>query len=278
MSDGDALLRAILDAPEDDAPRLVYADWLEEHGDADRAAFIRVQVQLARLPGNDPARDRLVQTESTLWRLHRDAWRAEFRGWVKFDRFRRGFLEQIRCRGTNFMSGFADVRAQAPVTAVRLEGPGAMAGPVFRSRSLQWLRSLTFSMGGISPGTWEELAACPYLTELAELDLSSNPHAEELVTSLVRSTTFPALTALRLKWTSLGDRLTPRLVGHPWAGRLRTLDLSNNGITWEVGARAILESPHLEAIEHLNLRGNPLTEHRPTVGALLQRFGGRVSL
>lgn len=32
MNDGDALLRAILAAPDDDAPRLVYADWLEERG------------------------------------------------------------------------------------------------------------------------------------------------------------------------------------------------------------------------------------------------------
>src|SRR5436305_2053272 len=31
-SEADALWAAVLEAPEDDAPRLVYADWLEEHG------------------------------------------------------------------------------------------------------------------------------------------------------------------------------------------------------------------------------------------------------
>jgi len=31
---------------EDDTPRLVYADWLDENGDPDRAAFIRTQVAL----------------------------------------------------------------------------------------------------------------------------------------------------------------------------------------------------------------------------------------
>jgi uncharacterized protein (TIGR02996 family) len=48
---GDALLAAILDDPDDDAARLVYADWLEETGgqaERDRAEFIRVQVALAR--------------------------------------------------------------------------------------------------------------------------------------------------------------------------------------------------------------------------------------
>ena len=37
----DALLRAILIDPADDLPRLIYSDWLEEHGQAERAQFIR---------------------------------------------------------------------------------------------------------------------------------------------------------------------------------------------------------------------------------------------
>jgi uncharacterized protein (TIGR02996 family) len=32
MPEGDALLAAVLDNPQDDTPRLVYADWLDEHG------------------------------------------------------------------------------------------------------------------------------------------------------------------------------------------------------------------------------------------------------
>jgi uncharacterized protein (TIGR02996 family) len=35
MHDRDALVRAIIENPDDDAPRLIYADWLNEHGDAD---------------------------------------------------------------------------------------------------------------------------------------------------------------------------------------------------------------------------------------------------
>jgi uncharacterized protein (TIGR02996 family) len=42
-----ALLDAARESPHDDAPRLVLADWLEEHGDADRAEFIRLQLLLA---------------------------------------------------------------------------------------------------------------------------------------------------------------------------------------------------------------------------------------
>jgi uncharacterized protein (TIGR02996 family) len=54
MSDADALLAAIRAAPDDDAPRLIYADWLEEHGQPERAEFIRLQVLLARGGYIDP--------------------------------------------------------------------------------------------------------------------------------------------------------------------------------------------------------------------------------
>src|SRR5262245_51579788 len=47
--DAVALYQAILAHPDDDTPRLVYADWLDEHGDHDRAEFIRVQCRLARM-------------------------------------------------------------------------------------------------------------------------------------------------------------------------------------------------------------------------------------
>ncbi len=41
--------QAILEAPEDDAPRLVSAGWLDDNGQPKRAEFIRVQVALAAL-------------------------------------------------------------------------------------------------------------------------------------------------------------------------------------------------------------------------------------
>src|SRR5688572_3979360 len=54
MMEDAGLLTDILEDPEDDAPRLVYADWLDEHASDEsghaRAEFIRVQIELARLP------------------------------------------------------------------------------------------------------------------------------------------------------------------------------------------------------------------------------------
>ena len=43
MFDEDAFLAAIKASPRDDAPRLVYADWLDEQGRHEQAEIIRVE-------------------------------------------------------------------------------------------------------------------------------------------------------------------------------------------------------------------------------------------
>src|SRR5687768_3217999 len=58
MGDEPALLQAIREAPDDDAPRLVYADWLDEHGRPERAEFVRVCVELIRARQAAAARGR----------------------------------------------------------------------------------------------------------------------------------------------------------------------------------------------------------------------------
>lgn len=47
MTDRESFLKKIIDFPDDDTPRLVFADWLDEHGESERAEFIRVQIKLA---------------------------------------------------------------------------------------------------------------------------------------------------------------------------------------------------------------------------------------
>lgn len=50
MDSHTPFLAAIRAAPDDDAPRLVYADWLTENGEEERGELIRVQCRLAELP------------------------------------------------------------------------------------------------------------------------------------------------------------------------------------------------------------------------------------
>jgi uncharacterized protein (TIGR02996 family) len=53
-------LRQIADNPNDDTTRLVYADWLEERGDA-RAEFLRLEVALAQLEFGTPQHEQLFR-------------------------------------------------------------------------------------------------------------------------------------------------------------------------------------------------------------------------
>lgn len=50
MAEERHLLAAVLAAPDDDLPRLVYADFLRESGQTERADFIEVQLELAKVP------------------------------------------------------------------------------------------------------------------------------------------------------------------------------------------------------------------------------------
>ena len=77
MDDRRALMAAIIANPDDDTPRLALADWLDEYGNAHdraRAAFIRLQVEAAKLPVGDAKRARLEADASKLADAHRLEW------------------------------------------------------------------------------------------------------------------------------------------------------------------------------------------------------------
>src|SRR5438046_319198 len=54
MSEESAFLRAIQANPTDTTAKLVYADWLDEHGESEKAQYVRTEVTmfaLGRLQG-----------------------------------------------------------------------------------------------------------------------------------------------------------------------------------------------------------------------------------
>src|SRR5260370_19777710 len=90
-----AFLRTIQEQPHDDAPRLVFADWLEEHGDTARAEFIRVQIDLAGLGNDDPRRPALAARERELLDAHQRELIAALGDWGRGLRFATGMLEYV---------------------------------------------------------------------------------------------------------------------------------------------------------------------------------------
>jgi uncharacterized protein (TIGR02996 family) len=67
MTDYQSFIAAIAANPQEDTPRLVFADWLEENGEAARAGFIRDQVRLAHVrPGTEEYQQLFRRTAATL--------------------------------------------------------------------------------------------------------------------------------------------------------------------------------------------------------------------
>src|SRR4029078_7312845 len=99
MKQREALLRAVRENPHDDTPRLVFADWLQENGDEERAEFIRAQVRFGELLRvASPDAGGLARRARELWLKHGAKWRAELpqvQGLTWHDAFFRGFPERV---------------------------------------------------------------------------------------------------------------------------------------------------------------------------------------
>src|SRR5262245_48470772 len=61
-----AFLRGIVENPDDDPSRLVFADWLDDNGQAGKAAFVRLEVEFSRQPQSS---ERYAQIREELLRL-----------------------------------------------------------------------------------------------------------------------------------------------------------------------------------------------------------------
>jgi uncharacterized protein (TIGR02996 family) len=94
MTERQALVKAMLADPDDDLPRLVFADWLDENGDPDRAAFNRLQVEGMRQTGDD--RERLLTEAATILDRHYDDWLGPVSRFVWINDHRESRIEQLR--------------------------------------------------------------------------------------------------------------------------------------------------------------------------------------
>jgi uncharacterized protein (TIGR02996 family) len=121
MSGYEGFLRAIVESPEDDLPRLIFADWLEGRGKADRAAFIRTQCALARCGEEGDERDALEAAGRRLARKGYLTWapdlvREKAAAWE----FERGFVSAIKIKAADLLEAGKGLRAVAPIRRVDL--------------------------------------------------------------------------------------------------------------------------------------------------------------
>jgi uncharacterized protein (TIGR02996 family) len=298
MSLEEVFLHDVLEHPDDDTPRLVYADWLDEHGDERglaRGELIRTQCELERLPPDDPRWADLERQASDLLKAHSKAWLAPLRKaklGIKNPQFRRGFLEEVTMKAPGFVrsaehlfhlvptirsiylpdasnevKALADCPYLSRLTAINLHRM-CVCGmcriqdelrKLFASPHVANLTSLGLSGDRINVETARHLAESPYLVRLTTLDLSNNFLGNAGVRVLAGSQHLGALTTLNLSGNDIGLPGARALAASPLLGQLTTLDLSDNKIS-STAAKALANSPHLTDRLRLLLDGN--TESR----------------
>src|SRR5690349_1581151 len=92
------LLDDVIENPDDDTPRLVMADWLEERGDPlahDRARFIRLQLARTKVSEHSPEAWASRHEESFLLNLHRGDWLGRLEKITSKVTFDRGFPDVV---------------------------------------------------------------------------------------------------------------------------------------------------------------------------------------
>jgi uncharacterized protein (TIGR02996 family) len=188
----DALLRAVIDQPDDDGPRLIYAEWLAENGDPDRADFIQLQCAAAALPPGTARWEDLRQREQKLLGQHREAWLQPIRtalglrprGWLGWlggsepdplrdAQFRRGFVEELHLPAGLFLDHAAELVRQTPLRKLTLDFPPSEF---------------------VSESMFARLLDCPQLAVLAALEVNAPHLGEDVLPRLLR---LPAVQGLR---------------------------------------------------------------------------------
>ncbi len=133
-------LRGAADAsPADDLPSLVLADWLEEHGEADRAELLRIEVALKSATectenncgSCEPCR-LLARAGELRWAIHNAAWAAVLARFkppagIACSPMRMALIGLQRDRSPLTRSLIASVRRYSPETIVVL--PSRWAAP-----------------------------------------------------------------------------------------------------------------------------------------------------
>ena len=113
------LVKEIISKPDDDEPRLIYADWLEENGEAPRAEFIRMQCGLSAMENWEHGYDSLKQKSLNLLRKHEADWKREL-GISSRLYFRRGFIERILVTPKALLAMDPGIFSETPIMSVQL--------------------------------------------------------------------------------------------------------------------------------------------------------------
>jgi uncharacterized protein (TIGR02996 family) len=244
--EAQGFLANIIDHPDEDNPRLIYADWLEEHGETDRAEFIRLHVEDHSKYHWGRDRNPNHRRISDLYLEHRDKWWKEMprlpgiRWWC----FWRGFPGIYVDNWAALRRNAPRIWSVAPVEHVTLSTLSvADARALGKSRLLKRIRVLGFNwIGSNGMGAFRELLRSSKLVHIRNLELKS---------------------------CGLGNEGAKVIAECPHLTNLIDAYLDCNEIH-DAGALAIARSPHLTGLVYLAIGRNPFTKRADKV--LRKRF------
>ncbi len=290
----EELLAAIIEAPDDDAPRLVYADWLQSRGDP-RGELIQLQCQLAAAP-DDERRRAIKIAENKLFAAHGAAWIAPIREAVpvahefaphKFE-LTRGFVEEAQLT-LDCVPYFDELWEKAPLLRrLRLSPRSIFEMPVKKptldgvldAPQLARLKTLELHLMGAGNAAASVVARASNLRGLTTLEIRFSvwgegvgmfaPGTEDLAMDDVGIAELAGSEVLSNVETLIvdGNRITSLGVAAIAKGmwRLKRLEIGNNALEPETLARC-LQGPALAGLEVLGLSGT--TFDPKSIGALV---------
>jgi uncharacterized protein (TIGR02996 family) len=216
----ETLLAAVLAAPDDDAPRLVYADWLADRGDP-RGEYIQLACQAARVPGHAPQAGPLVERLLMLERTHHMAWGKLIKPVTTGYTFHRGFVEAVTL--AKDLTGFDELARVAPVTSV------------------------TFLL--VDDDSLHRIAASPHLAALRKLHLLGDPGPEALRTLASSRHLRPGVT-IGLQLSLVTAERASGLAAGRFADRIGSINMIKVGAD-DATIAAIAALPGLESLVSL---------------------------
>jgi uncharacterized protein (TIGR02996 family) len=280
-----ALLAAIRAAPDEDAPRLVYADFLGEVGDP-RGELIHVECELARTD-DERRRARLKRRHRELLATHGATWLSPLRALFPEPEcsieLRRGLVEGIRADAPRLVKHAAKLLALAPllsrVTATFRGEPveGLLHSPIVdRARELHlWttnrrldlrafaaaragaeLERLHVEQASLNEADLEALVASPALRRLRALDFTTCRYKRESPRLLV-SLDAP-LERFSMSGVEAPGALAHALLAGSAFGSLEALGLLNCSLG-DDDILALVAAGRFAHVRELDLRGNLLS-------------------
>jgi uncharacterized protein (TIGR02996 family) len=263
MTEDERLLQAIFEAPDDDALRLVFADWLQERGKprlAARGELMRVQCALARDGLDGRHRQELEASERELLRAHRKAWLGPLVQHVRRWSYRRGLAEVSMSAGKLLKKSetqLSQALARAWVWGIEFESATTRWEALASSPLLRGLGKLTFARPPLPEAGLLALTkgALPLLHELV---IAADGIGDDGLRALAQTRSWPRLARLSIEFNPFTPEppITPAglssFVESRLCGQLRALDLSGSG-AGPAGLEALAASPQVSNLRSLRL-------------------------